>query len=111
MWLPGLWRCNHCGRLPGITNCKPKHRQANGLFPFVLLRSSSGSPFTRAAPEAKQGVVTSKLNRGLCTVADSGSEAPLVASQNRAGRRDGMDCPKSAVGISAKSNAARFIVQ
>ncbi|HEV2137015.1 MAG TPA: RepB family DNA primase [Terracidiphilus sp.] len=40
------WR--RFGRLPGFTNCKPKHRQANGLFPFVLLRSCSGKPFTRA---------------------------------------------------------------
>jgi hypothetical protein len=40
------WR--RFGRLPGFTNCKPKHRQANGLFPFVLLRSCSGRPFARA---------------------------------------------------------------
>jgi hypothetical protein len=40
------WR--RFGRLPGFTNCKPKHRQANGLFPFVLLRGCSGRPFTRA---------------------------------------------------------------
>src|SRR5579863_9083075 len=40
------WR--RFGRLPGFTNCKPKHRQANGLFPFVLLRSCSGKPFTLA---------------------------------------------------------------
>ena len=40
------WR--RFGRLPGFTNCKPKHRQSNGLFPFVLLRSCSGKPFTRA---------------------------------------------------------------
>lgn len=40
------WR--RFGRLPGFTNCKPKHRQENGLFPFVLLRSCSGMPFTRA---------------------------------------------------------------
>jgi hypothetical protein len=40
------WR--RFGRLPGFTNCKPKHRQVNGLFPFVLLRSCSGKPFTRA---------------------------------------------------------------
>jgi hypothetical protein len=36
------------GRLPGFTNCKPKYRQANGLFPFVLLRSCSERPFTQA---------------------------------------------------------------
>lgn len=40
------WR--RFGRLPGFTNCKPKHRQTNGLFPFVLLRSCSGRPFMRA---------------------------------------------------------------
>jgi hypothetical protein len=40
------WR--RFGRLPGFTNCKPKHRQASGLFPFVLLRSCSEKPFTRA---------------------------------------------------------------
>ncbi|UWZ85129.1 RepB family DNA primase [Occallatibacter riparius] len=40
------WR--RFGRLPGFTNCKPKHRQLNGFFPFVLLRSCSGKQFTRA---------------------------------------------------------------
>ncbi len=40
------WR--RFGRLPGFTNCKPKHRQANGLFPFVLLRGCPGKPFTRS---------------------------------------------------------------
>jgi hypothetical protein len=40
------WR--RFGRLPGLTNRKPKHRWANGRFPFVLLRSCSGRPFTRA---------------------------------------------------------------
>ncbi|OIN58636.1 DNA-primase RepB domain-containing protein [Arsenicibacter rosenii] len=28
---------DHVGRLPGFTNRKEKHRQANGLFPFVRL--------------------------------------------------------------------------
>ena len=40
------WR--RFGRLPGFTNCKPKHRQANGFFPFVLLRAFSGRTFTMA---------------------------------------------------------------
>ena len=40
------WR--RFGRLPGFTNCKPKHRQTNGFFPFVLLRSCSGRPFAQA---------------------------------------------------------------
>jgi hypothetical protein len=34
------WR--RFGRLPGFTNSKPKYRKANGLFPFVLLRSATG---------------------------------------------------------------------
>ena len=30
------WR--RFGRLPGFTNCKPKYRQNNGLYPYVLLK-------------------------------------------------------------------------
>ena len=41
------WR--RFGRLPGFTNCKPNYRQENGLFPYVLLRSSSGVEFSAAA--------------------------------------------------------------
>ena len=41
------WR--RFGRLPGFTNCKPKYRQENGLFPYVLLRSSSGVEFSAEA--------------------------------------------------------------
>ncbi|AXC16444.1 traI protein (DNA helicase I) (plasmid) [Acidisarcina polymorpha] len=41
------WR--RFGRLPGFTNCKPKHRMPNGFFPFVLLRAHSGRQYTRAA--------------------------------------------------------------
>lgn len=39
---PGAADWRHFGRLPGFTNPKPKHRQTNGLSPFVLLRSQSG---------------------------------------------------------------------
>lgn len=41
------WR--RFGRLPGFTNCKFKYRKTNGLFPYVLLRSSSGAVFSNAA--------------------------------------------------------------
>jgi hypothetical protein len=41
------WR--RFGRLPGFTNCKPKYRRENGLFPYVLLRSNSGVEFSGAA--------------------------------------------------------------
>jgi hypothetical protein len=37
------WR--RFGRLPGFTNCKPKYRKENGLFPFVQLRSHSGQQY------------------------------------------------------------------
>ena len=33
------WR--RFGRLPGFTNCKPKYKQDNGLFPFVRLQPLS----------------------------------------------------------------------
>ena len=37
------WR--RFGRLPGFTNCKPKYRRPNGLFPFVQLRSHKGEQY------------------------------------------------------------------
>src|SRR5271156_6902273 len=37
------WR--RFGRLPGFTNCKPKYRNADGLFPFVRLRSHTGQQY------------------------------------------------------------------
>ena len=41
------WR--RFGRLPGFTNPKPKYKRENGLFPYVLLRSYSGTMFSNAA--------------------------------------------------------------
>ena len=41
------WR--RFGRLPGFTNCKPKYRRDNGLYPYVLLRSATGVRFRQAA--------------------------------------------------------------
>lgn len=41
------WR--RFGRLPGFTNRKPKHRNSNGLFPFVRLHFHTGQQFTNAA--------------------------------------------------------------
>jgi len=40
------WR--RFGRLPGFTNCKPKYRKDNGLFPYVLLRSATGVQYRQA---------------------------------------------------------------
>ena len=40
------WR--RFGRLPGLTNCKPKYRRPDGLFPFVRLKSFSGEQYPMA---------------------------------------------------------------
>ena len=37
------WR--RFGRLPGFTNCKPKYKKPNGLFPFVRLKSCAGEQY------------------------------------------------------------------
>ena len=41
------WR--RFGRLPGFTNCKPKYRKSNGLYPYILLRSATGVQYRQAA--------------------------------------------------------------
>jgi len=41
------WR--RFGRLSGFTNCKPKYRKRNGLYPYVLLRSATGEQYRQAA--------------------------------------------------------------
>jgi hypothetical protein len=41
------WR--RFGRLPGFTNCKPKYRKPNGLYPYVLLRSFAGEQYSMAS--------------------------------------------------------------
>ena len=40
------WR--RFGRLPGFTNCKPKYRKPDGLFPFVRLKSNTGQQYPMA---------------------------------------------------------------
>ena len=40
------WR--RFGRLPGFTNCKPKYKKPDGLFPFVRLRSRPGEQYPMA---------------------------------------------------------------
>lgn len=40
------WR--RFGRLPGFTNCKPKYKKPDGLFPFVRLKSHTGEQYPRA---------------------------------------------------------------
>jgi len=40
------WR--RFGRLPGFTNCKPKYRKPDGLFPFVRLKAHAGEQYIKA---------------------------------------------------------------
>ncbi len=40
------WR--RFGRLPGFTNCKPKYRRPDGLFPFVRLKHHAGEQYSIA---------------------------------------------------------------
>ena len=40
------WR--RFGRLPGFTNCKPKYKRPDGLFPFVRLKSCTGEQYPMA---------------------------------------------------------------
>ena len=40
------WR--RFGRLPGFTNCKPKYKRPDGLFPFVRLKSYGGQQYPQA---------------------------------------------------------------
>ncbi len=35
-------------RLPGFTNCKPKYRKPDGLFPFVRLKNHTGEQYPMA---------------------------------------------------------------
>ena len=46
---PGSADWRHYGRLAGFTNCKKKYQQANGLYPFVLLKEASGQGYDQAS--------------------------------------------------------------
>jgi hypothetical protein len=46
------WR--RFGRLPGFTNCKPKYKRPDGLFPFVRLTSHSGKQYPMAEAFAQE---------------------------------------------------------
>jgi hypothetical protein len=45
---PGAADWRRFGRLPGFTNCKPKYRKPDGLFPFVRLHSDGGQQYPMA---------------------------------------------------------------
>jgi len=64
------WR--HLGRLAGFTNRKPKHAQANGMQPYVLVRDAGGAV-------AEQGAQ-------LLTAAQEALAAAAAVAQRRAER-------------------------
>ena len=46
------WR--RFGRLPGFTNCKPRYKRPDGLFPFVRLKSHTGEQYQKAESFAEE---------------------------------------------------------
>ena len=52
------WR--RFGRLPGFTNCKPKYKTPDGLFPFVHLRSHNGEQYPMAETFVKRSRSSTK---------------------------------------------------
>jgi hypothetical protein len=46
------WR--RFGRLPGFTNCKPKYKRSDGLFPFVRLHSPVDNSTRWRRPSSKR---------------------------------------------------------
>jgi hypothetical protein len=46
------WR--RFGQLPGFTNCKPKYKRPDGLFPFVRLKSHAGEQYPQAESFAEE---------------------------------------------------------
>jgi len=76
------WR--HFGRLAGFTNRKEKHRQPDGLFPFVRLVHASGAIYEKAdefiatVNASLEAALTAAAERQRRFAANSGSrKAPL----------------------------------
>ena len=92
------WR--RFGRLPGFTNPKPKYRQANGLFSYVLLRSNSGIEFSAAA---RLHLEVAKLYQ----LHEQEREARVVQYQARPAPRSGKPA-YSCLSLERFRNAAKF---
>jgi len=86
--------------LPGFTNCKPKYRKSDGLFPFVRLHSHSGQQYPMA--EAFEQEITTlyeareqerearRLQSSLFPEGDRGSRTYLLSdSEAQPGTRTG----------------------
>ncbi len=60
------WR--HFGRLAGFTNRKPKHWQATGMQPFVLVREAAGVATERGAQLLEEAAA--RLHNDTPTLSD-----------------------------------------
>lgn len=78
------WR--HFGRLAGLTNAKPKHKDANGRSPYVLAHESGG----KVAP-AGLALVQQAAQRVLDREAKAERESRAEAAQTAPERTNGRD--------------------
>ena len=92
------WR--RFGRLPGFTNCKPKYRKSNGLYPYVLLRSATGVQYRQAA------YLRLEMTK-LCQLQEQEREARAVQHQAQFVTASGQPA-YSCLSLERFRNAAKF---
>ena len=76
------WR--HFGRLAGLTNAKPQHRDANGRSPYVLAHESSGKQAEAGRALLRQ-VAQRQLDRAAATERETRRKATETAQEPRKG--------------------------
>jgi len=92
------WR--HFGRLAGFTNRKPKHRQAGGMQPFVLVREANGGTVGQGSQllaEATERLQSAAVAQEAVRHAPVGTPAP-----------GGLQSPGVAYAASAERIRARY---
>ena len=93
------WR--RFGRLPGFTNCKPKYRKSDGLYPYVLLRSATGVQYRQAA------YMRLEMTK-LCQLQEQEREARPVQHQARLVTASGQPA-YSCLSLERFRNAPKFL--
>lgn len=94
------WR--HFGRLAGLTNAKPRHKDANGRSPYVLAHESSGKQ-----AEAGQHLVQQAAQRIRDREAKAERQTRLEAAKTAPERTNGRD-PTQTYRYGLKALYARF---
>ena len=94
------WR--HFGRLAGLTNAKPKHKDANGRSPYVLAHESSGKPAERG-----HEVLRHHAQRILTRAAEADRKTRIEAATNAPEALKGRD-PTQTYRHGLKALYARF---